>query len=157
MFKSFVLIASLSLLTFSAFAEDIPTRFGPLNINDENMLLYKNRPLNPEIQGNNSLSVAGTYQLGNSDVVLIQDNGGSGCPVIFYFVTTSASGVTASSAFGTCTDLIDVKPMADSISVTMTGFAGPFNSKAQQQKAAKEKHVYVFKAGVVTEKGKSVK
>lgn len=157
MFRSFVLIASLPFLISSAFAEDIPTRFGSLKINDENMLLYKNRPLNPEIQGNNSLSVVGTYQLGNSDVVLIQDNGGTACPAQLYFVTASASGVKASSAFGTCTDLIDVKPMADSISVTMPGFKGPFESKAAQRKAAKEKHAYVFKGGALTENGKPVK
>jgi hypothetical protein len=156
-FRSFVLIASLSFLVSSVFAEDIPTRFGSLKINDENMLFYKNRPLSPEIQGNNSLSVVGTYQFGSSDVVLIQDNGGTACPAQLYFVTTSASGVKASSAFGTCADLIDIKPMADSISVTMPGFTGPFESKAAQRKAAKEKHVYVFKSGLLTENGKPVK
>ena len=157
MFRSIVLIASLSFISSIAYAEDIPTRFGSLKINDENMLLYKNRPLNPEIQGNNSLSVAGTYRLGNSDVVLIQDNGGTACPAQLYFVTVSTSGVKATSAFGTCTDLINAKQVADSISVTMPGFMGPFESKAAQRKAAKEKHVYLFKGGILTEYGKPIK
>lgn len=151
MFKHYALIAALPFVVSSAFAGDIPTRFGALKINDENVLLYKNRPLNPEIQGNNSLSVVGTYQLGNSDVVLVQNNGGTDCPALLYFVTVSASGVKATPAFGTCNDLINVKQIADSISVTMPGFMGPFESKAAQRKAAKDKHVYVFKDGGLAE------
>jgi hypothetical protein len=157
MLRPFVLSLSLLSLASFAHAENISTRFGTLSINNEHMLLYKNRPLNPEIHGNNSLSVIGTYQLGSSDVVLIRDNGGSSCPAQFYFVTTSASGVKASSAFGTCTDLIEVKPMADSILVTMRGFRGPAAPQAEQRKSVKEKHVYVFKAGALTENGKPVK
>lgn len=151
MFKFAVLIISTSLAVSSALAENIPTRFGPLKINDENILLFKNRPLKPEVQGNNSLSVVGIYQLGNSDVVLVQDNGGTACPAQFYFVTVSTSGAKATSAFGTCSDTIEAKQTADSISVTMPGLMGPFESKAAQKKAAKEKHVYVFKDGVLNE------
>ncbi len=157
MLKIFIVATSLSFFATSVFAENVPTRFGPLKINDENVLLYKNRPLSPEIQGNNSLSVIGKYQLGNSDVILIQDNGGTACPAQLYFVTTSASGVKASPAFGTCTDLIDVKPADDSVYVSMPGFMGPFEPKAAQRKAAKEKHVYIYKAGEVTENGKPIK
>jgi hypothetical protein len=137
--------------------ENIPTRFGMLRINEEKMLLYKNSPLTPGIQGNNSLSKVGTYQLGESDVVLVQDNGGTGCPAQLYFVAVSVSGVKATSAFGTCTDLIDVKQTADTISVTMPGFMGSSESEKAQKKAAKEKHIYVFKGGVLTENGMLVK
>lgn len=154
MFKKLALIAVLSFVTSSSFAEDIPTRFGALEINDENMLLYKKLPLNPEIQGNNGLSVLGTYQFGNSDVILIQDNGGVACPAQLYFVTVSASDVKATSDFGTCSDLMNIKQTTDSISITMPGFMGPFESEAAQSKAAKKKHVYVFKGGVLTENGK---
>jgi hypothetical protein len=157
MFKFFVLIASLSFVASSTFAQDIPTRFGTLKIDAENMLLYKNSPLNPEIRGNNSLNAVGTYQLGNNDVVLIQDNGGTACPAQLYFVTVSASGVKATSAFGTCSDLIEVKQMADSISVTMPGFLGPSESEAAQRKAAKDKHVFVLKGGLLAENGKPIK
>ncbi|WP_211441414.1 hypothetical protein [Collimonas humicola] len=161
MLKYFVLIASLSLLASIAFAEDedgdIATRFGALRINDENVLLYKNKPLNPSIRGNSSLQEVGTYQLGKNDVVLIQDNGGSACPVQLYFVTVSASGVKATPPFGTCTDYFDVKKMADSISVTMPAWIGLMASESLQRKVAKEKdHVFLFKSGVVTENGKPV-
>jgi hypothetical protein len=33
----------------------------------------------------------------------------------------------------------------------MSGFQGPFEPEAAQQKAAREKHVFIFRAGVVTE------
>lgn len=157
MFKSIVLFVTLSFTGFTALAEDIPTRFGSLNINDGNMLLFKNRPLNPAIQGHKSLGAVGVYQVGNSDVVLIQDNVGSGCPDIYYFVTVSGSGVKATSAFGTCSELFEVKQVSDSISVTMTGFMGPFESEAAKKRAAKEKHVFVLKAGVLTKNGKPIK
>lgn len=161
MLKYFVLIASLSLLASFAFAEDedadIMTRFGALQINDENALLYKNKPLNPPIHGNSSLQEVGIYQLGKNDVVLIQDNGGSACPVQLYFVIVSASGVKATPGFGTCTDHFDVKKMADSISVTMSAWIGLSASEALQRKIAKEKdHVFLFKGGVLTENGKPV-
>jgi Tfp pilus assembly major pilin PilA len=140
-----------------ALAEEIPTRFGSLKINGENMLLYKNRPLKPEIQGNNSLSTVGIYQIGISDVVLIQDNGGTACPAQFYFVSISNNGVMATSPFGTCSDLVEVKQVAETISVTMPGFMGSFESQEAQRKAAKEKHVFAFKGGVLTENGMPIK
>jgi hypothetical protein len=150
-------------VTTSAVAGDIPTRFGTLKINDENMLPFKGRPLSPEIQGNNSLSVKGNYQLGASDVLLIhvlliQDHGGVGCPAMLYFVAVSASGVKATPAFGTCSDLVEVEQQdGGAVSVTMPGFMGPFESKAAQAKAAKQEYVYLYKNGLLTENGEPVK
>lgn len=140
-----------------AFVEDIPTRFGSLKITDDNMLFYNNRPLNPEIQGNTSLSTVGSYQIGSSDVVLIQDNGGTACPALLYFVNISKNGVMSTSPFGTCSDLVEAKQVADTISVTMPGFMGPFEPEAAQRKAAKEKHVFIFKGGVLTKNETSIK
>ncbi len=157
MFKPLFLAATVLLFSSAVMAEDIPTRFGSLKINDEGALLFKNRPFKPEIQGNNSLSVMGTYQIDNRDLVLVQDNGGTACPAQFYFISVSASGAKATSEFGTCADLITVKKMPDSISVTMPGYQGSFESKAAQRKASKEKHVYVFNGVVLTENGKPIK
>ena len=142
--KQFLMGVMTSVLISSIYAQDIPTRFGKLTINDENMLLYKNTLFNPEIQGNNSLSHLGTYALGTKDIVLIQDNGGAGCPALFYFITLSASKIKASQSFGTCSDLIKVKATDKNVLVTMTGFQGPFESEKAQEKAAKEKHLYSF-------------
>jgi hypothetical protein len=148
---------ALSFAAHPSFAGSVSTRFGLLKTNDENMLLYKNRPLNPEIQGNNSLSVIGTYHFVDRDVVLFQDNGGSACPAQFYFVTVSASGAKGTSAFGTCTDVVGVKETANAVLVTMHGYTGPFESKASQTKALKEQYIYMLKAGVLTENGKVIK
>lgn len=156
MYKKLTYLAVLIIATTSAFAEDIPTRFGALKINDENMLLYKGHPLSPEIRGNSSLSILGNYQLGASDILLIQDNGGSACPALFYFVAISASGVKATPAFGTCSDLVKVKQKGDVVSVIMPGYQGPFSPKADHVKAAKQKHVFLYKGGLLTENGKPV-
>ena len=158
MFRFLAIAIAFSFLSFSACAEEIPTRFCSLKINDENMLLFNNKPLDPAIQGNSGLSVEGSYQIGNTDVVLVADIGGSACPVLLYFVTTSSSGVTASPEFGTCSDLIEVTKKADSIAVTMPGFrSSAVHSEAEQRKAFKEKHTYVFTGGVLTENGRPVK
>ena len=142
--KQFLIGLMTSIFISSIYAQDIPTRFGKLTINDENILLYKNKSFNPEIQGNSSLSHLGTYALGTKDIVLIQDNGGTGCPALLYLITLSESKVKASQPFGTCSDLIKVKATDKNVLVTMTGFQGPFESEKAQEKAAREKHLYSF-------------
>jgi hypothetical protein len=160
MIKQLVLIATIAFVTSSALAENIPTRFGMLEIREDNVLLYENRPLNPQIQGSNRLRTVGTYQIGNSDIVLIENIGGTACPSQFHFVIVSASGVKATSPFGTCNDNINVNQVGDSILVTMTGYMGLMGlneSRADQRKALNKKHVYVFKGETITENGKLVK
>lgn len=155
MMKSLILLTALAFSTL-VFAENIPTRFGKLEIKD-NMLLFQGRPVSPEVNGNNSLNVKGTYQLGDiSDVVLIQDNGGSGCPAQLYFITLSKAGSKVVGPFGSCIDAIHVKQLSDAISVTMVGFIGAPESDADLAEAAKEKYIYFFKNGVLTENGKRV-
>lgn len=150
-----VMICLVSM-TVTSFAEDedsegndIPTRFGKLTVikDEENIvesLLYKNRPLSPAVQGYR-LGELGTYQIGNVDVILIEAvSGGNACPSLLYFVTVSKSDVKTTDEFGTCSDLIDVKRVGNSIVVTM-----PNNDGGKQ--------VYVFKNGVLTENGKVIK
>lgn len=157
MFKPLFLATAALLFSATTMAEDIPTRFGSLKINSEGTLLFKNRPFNPEIQGNASLSVIGTYQIDNRDLVLIQDTGGTACPVQLYFVSVSTSGAKATSAFGSCADVVAVKNNYNSISIKMPGYRGPFQAKAEYRKASREKYVYVFDGVVLTENGKQIK
>lgn len=157
MIRFFPVTVSLFFVFLSVSAEEIPTRFGKLTINDENVLSYNNRAVSPEIRGNYSLGMVDAYQLSGADVVLLQDSGGTACPAQFYLVTTSVNGVQSTPAFGTCSDLIEIKRTGESIVITMPGFMGPFESPAAQMKAAKEKHVYIFKDAVVTEDGRVVK
>lgn len=157
MFKNIIVSLVLSLLASTVFAEKVSTRFGSLEVNDGNVLLFNNQVLNPEIQGNNSLSLIGVYQVADSDVVLVQDNGGTGCPALYYLLNISSSGVKPTPEFGSCTDLIFVKKMKKSIVVKMGGYRHISSSKAEFKKASKEKFTYVFKGGVLTENGKRLK
>ncbi len=138
-------------------SQEVATRFGVLSVNEDKILLFKGRPLVPTIEGNNSLDLGTVRQIGATDVVLVTSNGGSGCPAVFYFVSVTRSGAKATPEFGTCSDLATVKRKGNSISVTMPGFLGPFEPKSAQRRAAKERHVFIYRAGVVTENGKPVK
>ena len=155
--KCIITIALLLLAGSSALAQETATRFGALTVNDDKVLLFKGQPLNPTIEGNSGLDLGEPYQIGDTDVVLVTDEGGTACPSLYYFVTVSKSGAKASQLFGSCSDLTTVKRTGDSISVSMPGFAGPFEPARDKRKAVLEKHVYIYRAGVVTENGKPVK
>lgn len=135
------------------------TRHGVLSVNeDDNTLLFKGKRVLPGVEGNNSLSIVASHELGRSDVLLLQNNGGSACAALYRFITVSASGITATPEFGTCSDLI--YPTSDgktSITVTMPGAAGAGESKGTQNRATLTKFVYRYQGGQVTENGKSVK
>lgn len=135
----------------------ITTRFGALTISDAGTLLFKGHPLDPPFEEDAGLSLSELKQLGDADVVLVTLDGGKACPALYYFVTVKESGAKITHAFGTCSDLIKITSARDSISVSMPGFAGDFESKRAQRKAALEKHVFIYRAGVVTENGKPVK
>jgi hypothetical protein len=153
-------IALLLLASASAPAQEtttIQTRFGALTVSDAGVLLFKGTPVQPTIEANNSLDLSKPFEIGAADVVLVTDNGGTSCPALYYFVTVTKSGAKVSPAFGTCSDLIKIKHIGDSISVSMPGYQGPSESKRAQQKAARERHVFIYRAGVVTEGGKPVK
>lgn len=133
------------------------TRFGSLTVNDKRMLLFKGRPLDPPIEGNSSLDLGEPFRIGSTDVVLVTDIGGTACPYLYYFVIVSRSGATATPSFGTCGELTNVKRTGNAISLTMPGYRGPFEPAAEKRKAARQKHVFMFSSGVVTENGKPVK
>jgi len=160
MLKYIFALALLLLAGTSVFAQEentITTRFGPLSIGDTGKLLFKGKLLDPPFEEDAGLSLSELHQLGDADVVLITQDGGTACPAIYYWVTVKESSAKITSSFGTCSDLIKIKITGDSISVSMPGFAGDSESKAAQRKAALEKHVYIYHAGVVTENGKPVK
>ncbi len=142
-------ITLLLLAGTSALAQEtksVTTRFGDLAVSDAGVLLFKGSPVQPTVEANNSLDLSEPYKIGTSDVVLVTNNGGTGCPAEYYFVTVTKSGAKVTPSFGTCSDLIKVKNVGDSISVSMPGF-----------KRARGRHVYVYRAGVVTDNGKPVK
>lgn len=163
MFKQSILGSILLIATISsAFAENVPTRFGSLEIKkrtgeDEMMgddVLFQKKILKFEEENPGYFSVIKTYQIKENDILLIkQEIEALACPVQFHFVTLSNAGATVSKSFGTCGDLIEVKQVSenDSIFVTMSGFEGPFSSEAAQLRASKQKHTFVYKDGLVKE------
>ena len=159
--RKFIFIITLLLfVSAGALAQEtttINTRFGVLTVSDAGVLLFKGTAVQPKIEANNSLDLSEPYQIGASDVVLVTDNGGTACPALYYFVTVTKSGAKVSPAFGSCSDLITVKRNGESISVSMPGYQGPSESKRAQLRAARERHVFIYHAGVVTENGKPVK
>jgi hypothetical protein len=133
------------------------TRFGSLTVGEDRMLLFKGQKLSPPIEGNNSLNLGEVFQIGATDVVLVMDNGGTACPYLYYFISVTKAGAVATPSFGTCGELGSIRRSGNSISVTMPGYLGPFEPDAKRRKAARERHVFIFHAGVVTENGKPVK
>jgi hypothetical protein len=150
-----LLLAGIS--TSAQETNSVTTRFGALTVSDAGVLLFKGSPVQPTIEANDSLDLGEPFQIGASDVVLVTDNGGTACPAIYYFVTVTKSGTKVTPSFGTCSDLIKVKRVGDSVSVSMPGYQGPFESKMAQSRAARERHVYLYHAGEVIENGKPVK
>ena len=160
MSKYFFAIALLVLSGTGVLAQDAnssTTRFGDLTVSDAGMLLFKGKPFDPALEANNSLGLSKPYQIGAADVVLVVDNGGTACPALYYFVTVTKAGAKATPPFGTCSDLIKIKRTGESISVSMPGYRGPMESTRAQNRAARENHIFIYRAGVVTENGKPVK
>lgn len=137
------------------------TRFGTVEVDEKSgRLHFKGKPINPPIEENSGLSIINSYPVGDADVLLLQNLGGSGCPVQYRFVSVRARGVSATQEFGTCSDLM--YPTYDGkkrITVSMVGFVGPFEPVSAQRAAARSKHVFVFDAeqGTLLEDGKPLK
>lgn len=124
------------------------TRYGMVSVREEdNLLLFKGKPVSPAIEGNSGLSIVADYQVGQSDVLLLQDAGGSACPAMFRFITVNAAGLRASPEFGSCSDIIypSMDAKSGAITVAMIG------SKAMI------KTVFRFVSGQLTENGRQVK
>jgi hypothetical protein len=121
------------------------TRFGQLSVEYGGPLLLDDKPLQPEIRGNESIDILNVFRMGPRDVILLQDNGGSGCPAQFMFITLDKSGAKTSVEFGTCATAVRVRRNRDSVIVSMPLLYG---------KGSKS---YVFRDGAVSEGGKVLK
>lgn len=142
------------------YEKKVKTRYGVVSVREDgNLLLFKGKPVAPAIEGNNSLDIVANYEMGQSDVLLLKDTGGTGCPALFRFITVSAAGLRATPEFGTCSD--SIYPSMDSktatITITTNGFMGPLQSEAEKRKAYMTKTVFRFAKGQLTENGKLVK
>ena len=142
------------------YEKTLKTRHGMVSVREEdNTLLFKGKPIKPAIEGNSGLDIVANYEMGATDVLLLQSSGGTACPAQFRFINISPGGVLrVSPEFGTCSDII--YPTFDpkvGVSVAMVGFRGPFEPAAEQRKAAMTKTVYRWDGqGRLSENGNPV-
>jgi hypothetical protein len=129
----------------------LPTRFGTLSIDKANVLHYNGRPVRPRVRGNNNLVLNHVFRLASADIVVFEDAGGTACPDLWYIVTVSRSGASATPEFGSCGELIALEQKDDAIIVSTRGFQGPFEPAAARARAATQEHVFVFRHGTVKE------
>lgn len=147
-------LAAAVLLAMSpmALAQSVNTRFGPVSV-ERNVLLFRGRPVTPSVEGNNSLGLDQVLQVGPADAVIVRDNGGSACPVLFHVVIVTAQGARASRSFGTCSESAEVLRKGDGVSLRM-----PTVSTYMQQRAGKgdagRMHVFDVVDGIVTDNGR---
>ena len=124
------------------------TRYGMVSVREEdNLLLFKGKPVIPAIEGNSGLSIVADFQVGQSDVLLLQDAGGSACPAMFRFITVNAAGLRASPEFGSCSDIIYPSMDAKSGAITVAMIGSKVMTKT----------VFRFVSGQLTENGSQVK
>lgn len=132
------------------------TPFGTLSANGSNVLLLDGKPVSPQIEGNNSLSFVAQVAMKNHRAVLVQDNGGTGCPALYHWVILSESSYTVSPEFGSCSDLPKVSTGSGKLVVTMPDFAGDAVPDAERVRVAKTTKKYVYDGRTLTENGKPV-
>lgn len=165
MIYKFLMLCYLSLFAFNTYADQdlVKTRYGQFQIkaSDEypqGALYFEHKLVKPVISGNNSLAIEGIYTLSTDDLLLVQDIGGSGCPLTLYFVKISLSkNIRVSPAFGSCSDLIKVSVKPKKIIITMPDFIGASETEQQDRAVAKHKMTYIYDGNLVTENGKAMK
>jgi hypothetical protein len=148
--KNWLTVAALCISTTCHAGDNdgAATRYGILSTNDSNALTFRGKEVSPKTVGNNSLSILDSFKFGDSDVVLVRDDGGDACPAMYYFATVTAAGVSMSGRFGSCSDLAVVKQCGNSLLVTMPDYTGDRDSQA-----AVAKHIcrYRYLKGEVTQ------
>jgi len=153
-----ITMAQNAAMETTVFGHDktMKTRYGVLSVReDDNTLLFKGKPVSPDIEGNNSLSIVASYELGKNDVFLLESAGGTACPALYRFVRINGSGLHATSEFGTCSDIIyPTSDLKESVTVAVVGFAGSGESAAAQRRAAMTKTVYKYLNGQIWVNGK---
>jgi hypothetical protein len=139
----------ISLLLFfsnSVFSDELMTRYGKLSIDEENAVIYLNeKPVEPAIDSISSFAFEKKFQIGWSDVVLLNIGGGSGCAAKYMFLIVTSAKFAHTNEFGNCSDLPIVKQQRNKIIVKMLKPKGSGYEK------------YIYSDGVVTQNGKLIK
>lgn len=148
--KNTLVVSFIAAFVSTAFAEPIDSRFGKLSLNENIVLTYKGKEL---VSGNTALLLDKKFQTIDSDVLLLNDTGGTVCPSTYVFVTISKAGIKVSDRFGSCNEHAGITQNADSIVVEVPGFL--MVNGVTKPSAEKSKCVFTLKDGVVTRDPKS--
>lgn len=161
-----LILMSVSLgLSVPLYAQEgtYATRYGTFEIKrpaeyESETLYFNKKPVQPLIEGNNSLSVEGQFKLKQDDILIVQDNGGTACPAQLYIVKVSPNKtVTPSPLFGTCSDLIEIKQKDNKLVIHMPEFMS-IHTEAHHHESDKIKQVtYIYDGKVILENGKILK
>lgn len=141
LFKKILVCGLLGLISISLYAQEdeyntYNTKYGNFEIKrvgeyEPDTLYFNNKKVQPTVEGNNSLSIEGKFKIKQDYILLVQDNGGNGCPANFYFIKISNDKKPkVSPSFGTCSDLIKVKQKEGIITVTMPEFYASYKDSS---------------------------
>jgi hypothetical protein len=130
------------------------TPFGKLSSNDDGVLLLNGKVVEPKIEGNNSLSFVAQVTFEHQHAVLIQDNGGTACPTLYYWIVSSDGSFTVSPEFGSCSRASRVSTSRGKLVVAMPGFMGDDAPEAAKKRAERQQITYVYDGKGVSEDGK---
>lgn len=126
----FLLLAAPLICFSSDKSGEVRTKFGVLSVNNENILEFNGKPVVPTVAGNNGLTLLDNFALGESNVVLVRDDGGEACPAMYYFAKIGREAVQMSDRFGSCSDLAKAKLVGGVILVSMPDYSGDVDSRA---------------------------
>lgn len=118
-------------------------------------------PVNPPepVAGNNALHIVAHAERQSSDLVLLQNLGGTACPALYRIATISSAGIRVTPEFGSCSDIAALAwpdaehpdaqaPKAEWV-LAMPGYRGPFSTPEEQTHASHQLHRYAFEQGAV--------
>lgn len=144
-FRSFaaLTIGLAALGTSHAQTKQLVTRFGTLSVDLHQLLNFNGKLVRPAIQGNSSLSIKQSFRMAGEDVHLIENVGGTACPVLLNWVVVSRDAAKSYPTFGTCSDLYQISQSGPSIVVQMQGTQGT-------------EHRYAFTDRMLTDNGQKV-
>jgi hypothetical protein len=111
------------------------------------------------VAGNNALHIVAHAERQSSDLVLLQNLGGTACPALYRIATISSAGIRVTPEFGSCSDIAALAwpdaehpdaqaPKAEWV-LAMPGYRGPFSTPEEQTHASHQLHRYAFEQGAV--------
>lgn len=141
-----LIISLLLFFSSSILADELMTRYGKLSTDEENEVIYLNeKPIEPAIETISSFTFVKKFQIGSSDIALLNIGGGTGCAAKYIFLIITSTKFAHTNEFGNCSDLPNVTQQKNRITVKMLKPKG----------GGYEKYIYVD--GAVIQNGKLIK